>query len=134
MAGVVPELLEEVRIWMLRLRIPSTGAPFVRYREIAMPHRLDIEVCMPIAAPVDANEEFISDVLPAGRYAVLVHSGAPQDLIDANAMLQKWAEQQGITFRSRNLGASSTWEARTETYMTDPDAEAVNTEIAYLVG
>lgn len=135
-AEKIAELLGELRRWLPSRQLAPTGAPFVRYWAIEMPDRVEIEVCMPVPTPTQGEGRVMSDTLPAGRYAVLVHSGPVQELVAANAMLQQCAEQQGIRFRKHDKGRASVWDSRTETYLTDPgveDTRSLQTEIAYLV-
>lgn len=114
--------------------LAPAGAPFVRYREIEMPSRLLIEVGMPVASPAVGGGGAIADALPEGRYAVLVHTGSPDELVAANARLQQWAQRRGIRFHVEQRGAASIWAARIETSLGDPEGGTMpRTEIAYLV-
>ncbi len=129
--------LGELRQWLDSHQLHAAGAPFVRYRRIEMPHRLEIEVALPLASATAGDADVIADSLPAGRYAVLVHNGPVQELVAANALLQAWARQQGIRFDTDETGQASVWRCRTETMLTDPRAEPDprqhRTEIAYLM-
>jgi hypothetical protein len=68
---------------------------------------------------------------------VLVHVGPVQGLVEANATLQRWAEQRGVQFEVTQEGRASVWSARTETLLSDsqsePNPSRQQTEIAYLV-
>jgi DNA gyrase inhibitor GyrI len=132
---VVARLLPELNAWLQSRRLTAAGAPFVRYREIEMPHKLRIEVCLPVSEPTGGDDRVTSDTLPGGRYVVLSYRGPAQGLVAANARLQDWAGQHGIRFRARENGKSSTWDSRTETYLGRPEEStegSLEVEIAYL--
>lgn len=136
-AEVLASTLMRLQSWMASRQLRADGPPFVRYRRIDMPHRLEIEVGVPVAMGAEGDGEVIAGELPAGRYAVLVHTGPKEELVEANALLQKWAEEQRVDFDVRPEGPSSVWSARLETSLTDaaaePDPRSRRTEIAYLL-
>ena len=76
-------------------------------------------------------------VLPACRYVVLRHTGPYDGLIASNAALQRWAEEQGITFDSWDTPEGTAWRARAEHYLTNPAAEPDpskwEVDVAYLI-
>jgi len=76
-------------------------------------------------------------VLPAGRYVVLRHTGHYDGLIDANAVLQRWAQERGLEFEMRDTPEGSAWGGRFEEYITDPSTEPDpanwETDVAYLL-
>lgn len=134
-AADVVRQFAELRRWLHAHGRETTGAPFIRYREIEMPHRLAIEACLPIASMAQGSGGIVADDLPAGRYAVLEHVGPLDGLVAANERLQRWAEESGLHFDMRRRGPASLWQARTETYLTDPaathDPGSTRTELAY---
>ena len=129
--------LEELRAWMRAQGIAATGAPFVRYRRIHMPDLLAIEVCLPVREAPPGDGRVRGNAIPEGRYAVLVHLGPTDGLLQANARLQRWSEEQGIEFMKQDSGDGEGWTSRIETYLNDSqrtlDASGQQTEIAYLV-
>lgn len=132
---VIPELLDEVGRWLRANDLAPSGPPFVRYSRIDMPHRLSIEVCMPVMDAPPGDGRVRGNEVPEGRYAVLVHEGPASELVGANEALQQWAREKGIAFRLQQSDPSIEWTARTETYLTDPSTGrdgAQRTEIAYL--
>lgn len=138
-AQTVTALMQDMQAWLTKRRIQTAGPPFVRYRLINMPNRLDIEVGFPLTAPVavTTEEHLLFDVLPKGQYGVLVYTGPLDGLIEANAQLQRWAKAQGIAWQASETEAGTEWAARTETMLmvSDP-ADKPNesqVEIAYLV-
>ena len=108
----------------------AAGAPYARYHEFG-PERADIELGIPVAAPV-ANLRPIADgapgeacnaELPGGEVAAAVHQGSYNGLADAYRQLREWIASQG-----RRDGAGP-WES----YVTDPtevsDPSQLRTEI-----
>jgi effector-binding domain-containing protein len=136
-AEVIPARLRQLEAWMASRGLRANGSPFVRYHRIEMPHRLDIEVGVPLADAADGEGEVIAGELPAGRYAVLLHTGPLDELVEANAALQRWAELHQVRFDVEEQGPASVWAARIEASLTDPEAEpdprGRQTEIAYLL-
>jgi effector-binding domain-containing protein len=100
-----------------------------------METRLDIEVGIPVETPVTGDGPVSSGLLPAGRYAVVTHTGPYDGLVSANAALLAWAEENGIAWQMSDDGKM--WGARIEWYETDPaeepDPQKWETELAFLV-
>ena len=110
-AADVVRQFAELRRWLHAHGRETTGAPFIRYREIEMPHRLAIEACLPIASMAQGSGGIVADDLPAGRYAVLEHVGPLDGLVAA--------DEHGFTVRPEG-----TTEDRTIAY---GDVERVRT-------
>lgn len=134
---VIAEHLTELREWMRSRQIAAAGAPFVRYRQIDMPDRIEIDVCLPVTSAPPGDGRVRGNALPAGQYVVLMHNGRRQELVVANENLQRWAAQQGVRFQTHERGEATDWTSRVETYLTDAQSERdpnkQQTEIAYLV-
>jgi len=131
---VLDQLFPEVFAWLEKQGSVPTRAPFIRYLVVEMP-RLDIEVGVPVETAVSGDGRISAGVLPAGRYAVLVHTGPYDGLLDATARLLAWAEENGIVWQTSKDG--KTWGARIEFYLTnpaeEPDPQNWQTELAFLV-
>jgi effector-binding domain-containing protein len=131
----LPPLIGEVFAWLDRKGIAPAGAPFWRYRIVDMQGLFDMEVGVPVKTIYSGDGRITTGSLPAGRYAVLVHTGHPSELEGATARLLAWAEDRGITFQASE--DSREWEARLEFYLTDPagepDMSKWQTELAFLV-
>ncbi len=136
-ARVIAEHLAELHAWMKSRQLAAAGAPFVRYRQIEMPDRLEIDVCLPVTSAHPGDGRVRGNALPAGQYVVLLHTGPREALVAANEKLQRWAAQQGIRFQTHQRGEAIDWTSRVETYLTDAqserDAGRQQTEIAYLI-
>jgi effector-binding domain-containing protein len=123
--------------WLASQGIPPAGPPFIRYLVIDMARELQLELGVPIAAPIAVSGHIQSGTLPAGRYAVLRHTGPYDGLVASNAALQQWAADHGIEFDASEANGVSTWRGRAEHYLTDPSQEPDpakwETDVAYLI-
>jgi effector-binding domain-containing protein len=146
LAGAVDQAFPELFGWLARHAIAPAGPPFIRYLVIDMAAGLQIEMGVPVATAIDDGGgdgdsgnggRITPGVLPAGRYAVLRHTGPYDGLIASNAALQRWAEEQGITFDSWGTPEGTAWRARAEHYLTNPAAEPDpskwEVDVAYLI-
>ena len=127
------KLWPEVSAWLDERGIMPAGRPLIRYHVIDMP-KVEISVGRPIeSGPVGDGRVEVGE-LPAGRYAVLVHVGPYEGLVQANADLQSWAVNHGVALDG--CDGSPGWGGRVEFYLTDPvddpDPLAWRTEVAYL--
>jgi effector-binding domain-containing protein len=122
MAGIGPlaQRTGEVFGWLAARGISPAGPPFLRYNVIDMERELDIEAGVPITAPADGDEQVKVDTLPAGRYAVMNHTGAPETLIGAVDKLLSWADAQELTWDSAGTPDGERWGCRLEILLTDP--------------
>lgn len=114
---------------------PGAGAPWVRYVEVDMADGLLIEVAVPFDGAVpDGDARVQAGVLPSGHYVTLLYRGHYSGLMAANASLQEWGNERGVTWA---MDGPSARRARIEQYLTDPrdepDPELWETEIAYMV-
>jgi effector-binding domain-containing protein len=137
MATVVPKLYPELGGWLKSKGVKPAGPPFTRYHVIDMPERLEVEVCFPVQGPVKGDARVRPGVLPAGRYAVLVHTGHFSELVGANAALQAWAKKKSIRWQYRETEKGSVWAGRAEFELRGPveekDPAKWQTEVAYLM-
>ncbi len=120
---VLPPLHPQVFAWLGSRYIPPAGPPFWKYNVIDMDRGLEVEVAVPVAAPVDGDDRVLAGVLPAGRYATLRYTGHPDGLADATATLRDWASGEGLTWDMTNTPAGERWAARLEIYETNPADE-----------
>jgi effector-binding domain-containing protein len=115
--------LGEVFGWLGARGIAPAGAPFFRYDVIDMARELEVEAGVPVAAAVEGDGPVSSGVLPAGRYAALIHVGPYDGLVEATRTLLDWAAGQGLTWDMQPGEAGDRWGSRLEIYLTDPSQE-----------
>src|SRR5262249_60222583 len=96
------------------------GPPLIRYLVIDMAGELQLELGVPVAAPVAASGRVQPGVLPEGRYAVLRHTGPYDGLMASNAALLQWARDNGVEFDTRDTPQGTAWRGRAEHYRTAP--------------
>jgi effector-binding domain-containing protein len=125
----------EVFGWLAQRGIAPAGAPFFRYNVIDMERQLNVEAGVPVAAPVEGDDQVIAGTLPAGRYATYLHVGPYDGLIGAVDTLLQWADAQGLEWDSSGAEGGERWGCRLESYLTDPsqqpDASKWETQLAF---
>jgi effector-binding domain-containing protein len=130
-------LWAEVSAWLAKNGTGPAGPPIIRYLTTDMDKGLDIEVGFPVATPVSGDDRISAVVLPAGRYAVAVHTGPYDELVPATAELLAWAEKNGIVWQTSIKDKIEWWTGRIESYPTDPnqepDPQKWQTELAFLI-
>lgn len=129
---VIPELHGEARAWLSTQGVAPNGPPFIQYYTTDMTSELDIELAWPTASSLQGTDRIHSGVLPAGRYAVLLHTGPYDKLVSVTAGLLDWANQHGVKWKMNG----DEWAARIEIYHRDPgddpNPENWETELAFL--
>ncbi len=114
----------EVFAWLGARGVALAGAPFFKYNAIDMVRELEVEAGVPVAAAVDGDADVLSGVLPAGRYATVIHVGHPDKLVEATKALLDWAAGQGLKWDvSAGDNGEERWGCRLEFYLTDPSEE-----------
>ena len=123
LADILPKLMPPVFAWLSERGIPPAGAPFWRYDLIDMDRALDVEVGVPVAAPVTGDGEVLAGTLPAGRYVTVRHTGHPDGLYGATESLVAWAAERNLAWDMTVTPDGEKWAARLEIYETDPAVE-----------
>jgi effector-binding domain-containing protein len=100
--------------------IAPAGPPFFRYHVIDMEGLLEVEAGVPVASAVEDDNDIRARTLPAGRFAVMTHSGAPDTLMAATASLLEWADARGLAWDVTESDEGERWGCRVEFYLTDP--------------
>ena len=135
-SGAVDEAFPELFGWLASMGIAAGGPPFIRYLVIDMAAGLQLELGVPVDAPVAGSGRVRPGVLPGGRYAVLRHTGPYDGLVASNAALQQWAREHRVEFDTWDTPDGSAWRARVEHYLTDPakepDPAKWEVDVAYL--
>ena len=91
--GSVAHRIPEIFGWLGGRGIAPAGPPFFRYHVIDMERELLVEVGVPVALAIDDDGEIRGGMLPAGRFAVMTHTGAPDTLMAATSALLDWAQR-----------------------------------------
>ncbi len=129
---ILPPLSDDVFAWLAEKGIQPSGAVFWRYNVVEMEKKLEIDVAVPVASAVKGDGQIIADILPAGRYAIMLHTGHPAELEEATANLLAWAEKNNIQWKMNG----ERWGGRVEWYYSDPaiepDMTKWETELAFL--
>jgi len=133
--GSIADRIPEIFGWLGARGIAPAGAPFFRYHVIDMDRQLLVEAGIPVASAVDDEGTIRGGTLPAGRFAVMTHTGAPETLMAATAALLEWAEAQGLSWDVTETDEGEKWGCRIESYLTDPaeqpDMTQWQTELAF---
>jgi effector-binding domain-containing protein len=130
---VLPTLFEEIWAYFGSHSLANEGPPFVRYNVVGDMHGpIDLEVGIPVASAQPGDDRVQPGTIPAGTYAVTMHTGPYDRLMQATAELLAWAEQNAVTWAT----AGDVWQGRFEFYLTDPqqqpDPQTWEVEIAFL--
>jgi len=118
--GSVADRIPEIFGWLGARGIAPAGPPFFRYHVIDMERQLEVEAGVPVASAVEDDGEIRAGTLPAGRFAVMTHTGAPDTLVAPTADLLAWAQERGLTWDMPRTDAGERWGCRVEFYLTNP--------------
>jgi len=134
--GSVADRIPEIFGWLGARGIAPAGPPFFRYHVIDMERQLLVEAGVPVESPVAEDDGIIcGGILPAGRFAIMTHTGAPQTLMGATAALLDWADARELAWDVSQTDAGEKWGCRLESYLTDPaqqpDTSKWQTELAF---
>src|SRR5215469_18497094 len=92
--GSVADRIPEIFGWLGAHGITPAGPPFFRYHVIDMERQLLVEAGVPVTSAIEDDGDIHSGTLPAGRFAVMTHTGAPETLAAATSDLLGWAESR----------------------------------------
>jgi len=123
LSAAVDSGLPELFVWLAGQGIAPSGPPFIRYLVIAMAGEMQIELGVPVAAPVTASGRVQPGSFPEGKYLVLRHTGRYDGLVASNAALQQWAREHQVGLDTWDTAEGSAWRSRAEHYLTNPAAE-----------
>jgi effector-binding domain-containing protein len=116
LGSVVPPLTGQVFDWLAAQGMAAAGPPFWRYLVVDMENKLELETGVPVASRVEGDGEIRTGVLPAGRYATVVHKGHPDTLLTATRDLLQWASARRLEWDADG----NRWGCRLEEYLSDP--------------
>lgn len=116
---IIPEYIDELFGWLGQRGIAPAGPPLMRYYVINMPGRMDVELGIPVATPVQGDDRVKPGIIPAGRYASLIYTGL--DGVPGNAALIGWAQENGIEWDRWDDPSGDAFRSRVEYFLTGPD-------------
>lgn len=133
--GSVADRIPEIFSWLGAHGIAPAGPPFLRYHVVDMERQLQVEAGVPVASAVEDDGAIRAGTLPAGRFAIMTHTGSPDTLVAATAKLLDWAEARGLAWDISQTDAGEHWGCRLELYLTNPaeqpDASKWQTQLAF---
>lgn len=123
----IPAILARLAAHLQERRLVAAGPVFFKHNVVDMP-RLEMEFGVPLEQAVDleggeAEGDFTSGILPAGRYAEITYLGPYDDLIAVNGVLIGWARHAGLEFDSRQQADGEWFAHRSEIYHNSPEEE-----------
>ncbi|GAA2755571.1 GyrI-like domain-containing protein [Actinopolymorpha rutila] len=136
----IADRMPEIFARLAERGVAPASAPFFRYHVIDMERELEVEVGVPVAAPV--TDDPVTDsgpiragVLPAGKYVTLTHVGHPDQLVEVTARLLAWAADRDLVFDVEKTERGDRWGSRLEIWHTnpaeEPDPAKWETELAF---
>jgi len=133
---VIPALAATVSRWLDEHHVHASGQSFLRYHVIDMPERMDVELGIPTDGTHAATGAVASQLLPAGRYAVLAYMGVENGVPATRALLD-WIAAQGEQPIADASEQGEVFGARYETFLiddrTEPDRHRWMIELAIQV-
>lgn len=80
-----------------RKEVAPVGPPLALYYDEQMNEAaIDMEACVPVAGPVEAEGEIVYHALPACRCATAVHMGPYDTMKETYEAMLKWFESEGL--------------------------------------
>lgn len=133
--GSIADRIPEIFGWLGARGVAPAGPPFFRYHVIDMKRQLQVEAGVPVASAIDDDGEIRAGTLPAGQFAVMTHTGAPNTLVAATTQLLDWAQTHGVEWDVSQTEAGEHWGCRVEFYLTnpaeEPDVSKWETQLAF---
>ena len=118
----IPLILGRLYSYLHGRGLTPAGPVFFKHNVVDMP-RLEMEFGVPLQQAVDADGDFTSGILPAGRYAQITYVGPYHDLVEVNGVLIGWARHAGLEFDSRRQADGEWFAHRSEIYHNGPEEE-----------
>ena len=122
MGKFVRSATKELFEWLGARGITSMGPPFLRYYVIDMEGSMDLEIGVPVNAPIEGDDRVKAGVLPAGEYASLVYTNARRGYA-GNKALVEWARDKGLKWDRWDDPNGDAFASRYESFLTDPADE-----------
>lgn len=129
----------KVNKWLAAQGQTAHGPAIIRYLTTDMSTRLNMDVGFIIDQPLPGNAEVFCDMLPAGKYACLMHTGSYRGngVYKANVTMVEWSKQNNISWDTSEVNGVEWWKSRVEWYFNDPaidpDPQTYKTELTFMV-
>lgn len=121
LAPLVPELYEFIEDSEL---VPD-GTPFWKY-DVVADDSTQLVIGIPVSGQPLSSGRVEMGIIPAGNYATMTHTGAPDGLRDVTENLLEWERTSGHEWDKTDESDGEHWTARLEEYLTDPDATVID--------
>jgi hypothetical protein len=125
-----PKLIAEVAKWLGKNRVAPGGPPLIRYLSVGTDETVDVEIGIGTSEPAGGGK-ILAGALPRGR-----DTGPYDRLVETTAEMLEWARGNGVIWDSHVGPTGTTWKARVEHYLTDPEEqpnpEKWETKLAFL--
>lgn len=128
----VPAILGRLFAFLEDRGLQPAGPLFFKHNVVVMPE-LEMEFGVPLAEPVAVEGDFVSGLLPAGRYAEITWYGPYDDLIEVNGVLIGWCRHAGLVFDSEIRADGEHFVNRCEIYLNSPADEPDPAKLATVV-
>jgi effector-binding domain-containing protein len=112
-----PPLIGEILGWAAQ-HAKQAGPAFFNYTAMEPGKPMEMEVGVPIEAPVKGDGRVVGGTLPGGKYATVTWTGPYDKLRDAHMALHDWLAKQKLPKQSSGNDKGLTL---LEIYETDPD-------------
>ena len=120
---LLPPLIPELIGWLGAHQVVPWGAPFFRYLRMEPNDMLDVEVGIPVSAPVLGDERVHPGAIPKGRYLTVTYTGSYAGLRSAHMALEAEAARRGAQWTESTDESGPGIGFRAEIYITDPTRE-----------
>ncbi len=101
-----------------------------------MSGEMEVSAGVPTATPVAGDDEVEPGTIAAGRYVTAIHTGHPDELVEATRQLLEWAASHDVTWAMHRELDGEHWDGRFEFYFDSPDDKPDmtkwRTELAFL--
>jgi effector-binding domain-containing protein len=122
---VLSQAFSEVYTIIGAAEVGTAGPPFVIYHSMPVQGEpLDIEVCAPVAGPLEPRDPWRLEDLPAGLFASRLHVGPYDTIGDTYRAMSAWIPSNGFAVagppREVYLSPPSTPPSQTQTIVEFP--------------
>lgn len=121
-ASAIPKFLKQTEQYLSTKNIQVSGLPFFRFHSINMGIEYDLEVGFFCESAVKTEGEFVSNIVPAGKYATLKYAGKNRGY-QGNKALIEWARSNQHEMDRWDTKLGDTFACRYEVYLTDINSE-----------